>query len=138
MTKFYYFTGPCKWAKVYTPDDYKGEKKWKINLYLNKDTKKTLRETEVPLKIREDEDGEYVVFSRPVSRQFKDELKEFTPPKVIDKDHEGITALIGNGSTVTVKISVFDTSKGAAHRLEAVRVDNMIEYEEQEQEEGEF
>lgn len=137
MTKTYYFTGPCKWAKVYQPDDYKGDKKWKVNLYLNKETKKLLKDSGVQLKIRDDEDGEFVVFSRPVERQYQDELKFFEPPKIFNKELEKIEDLIGNGSVITAKISVFDTAKGTGHRLEAIRVDNLVKYEENQTEESE-
>lgn len=137
MTKTYYFTGPCKWAKVYQPDDYKGDKKWKVNVYLNKETKKQLKEAGVQLKIREDEDGEFVVFSRPVERQYQDEVKFFEPPKIFNKELEKIEDLIGNGSVITAKISVFDTAKGTGHRLEAIRVDSLVKYEENQTEESE-
>ena len=137
MTKTYYFTGPCKWAKVYQPDDYKGDKRWKINVYLNKETKKLLKESGVQLKIREDDDGEFVVFSRPVERQYQDETKEFKPPKIFDKELVEIEDLIGNGSVITAKISVFDTAKGTGHRLEAIRVDNLVRYEENQTDESE-
>lgn len=137
MTKTYYFTGPCKWAKVYQPDDYKGDKKWKVNLYLNKETKKLLKDSGVQLKIRDDEDGEFVVFSRPVERQYQDEVKFFEPPKIFNKELEKIEDLIGNGSVITAKISVFDTAKGTGHRLEAIRVDNLVKYEENQTEESE-
>ena len=137
MTKTYYFTGPCKWAKLYQPDDYKGDKRWKINVYLNKETKKLLKESGVQLKIREDDDGEFVVFSRPVERQYQDETKEFKPPKIFDKELVEIEDLIGNGSVITAKISVFDTAKGTGHRLEAIRVDNLVKYEENQTDETE-
>lgn len=132
MTKTYYVTGPCKWAKIKTPDDYKGDKRWKVNVYLNKETKKTVKETGVPFKIKEDEDGEYVCFSRPVEKMHKEELKTFEPPKVFDTDLNEIDDLIGNGSVVTAKISVFDTAKGPGHRLEALRVESLVHYEEPE------
>ena len=137
MTKTYYFTGPCKWAKVYQPDDYKGDKKWKVNFYLNKETKKLLKESGVQLKIRDDDDGEFVVFSRPVERQYQDEVKEFKPPKIFNKELEEIEDLIGNGSVITAKISVFDTAKGTGHRLEAIRVDSLVKYEENQTDESE-
>lgn len=137
-SKLYYFTGPCKWAKVYEPDDYNGEKKWKIDVFLDKNSLKDLKATGCKLKVKEDEDGKkFVTFNRPVVKEIKGEMKDFEPPKVLDKDHNPITDLIGNDSTVTVKVQVYDTQMGPGHRLEAVRVDNLIPYAAAPQE-GEF
>jgi hypothetical protein len=44
-----------------------------------------------------------------------------------EKDFEDPTR-IGNGSTVTCKISVYDTQLGKGHQLEAVRVEELVEY----------
>lgn len=138
--KTYYITGPCKWAKLITPDEYKGEKKWTINVYLNKETKKQVKDTGVAFKIREDEDGEYVIFTRSMEKLFKkdgkNEVVEFGPPELFDKDLNKLDCLIGNGSIVTAKINVFNDT---AHRLEAVRVDNLVKYKQStEEKEGPF
>jgi hypothetical protein len=55
-------------------------------------------------------------------------LVTYTPPEVLDKDNQPFTKLIGNGSTVTCKVIIYDTIKGKGHRLEAVRVDDWVEY----------
>jgi hypothetical protein len=131
-----YFSGPCKWAKVREPDDYQGDKKWKVDVYLNKDELKQLKASGLSLKIREDDDGKFVQFSRSVEKEIKGELIKFDPPKVLDKELNPIDSLVGNGSTVTAKIAVFDTAKGKGHRLEALRVDELIEFVPENQ--GEF
>lgn len=126
--KYEYFTGPCKWAKLSTPDEFRGEKKWKLNLYLDKTTKSQLKKSGLQLKIREDEDGEYITLTRPVQKEFDDGVKDFEPPKILDKEHNPLDVLLGNGSKVTAKVLVYDSAMGKGHRLEAVRVDDLVEY----------
>jgi hypothetical protein len=58
----------------------------------------------------------------------KDQLVAFGPPTVIDKDKNPVTALVGNGSKVTAKVAVYDTRMGKGHRLETVRVDELVEF----------
>lgn len=130
-SKYLYFTGPCKWAKVYEPDEFNGEKKWKIDVYLNKAGLKDLKDSGLKLKVREDDEGNrYVTFNRPLFKEIKGELKEFEPPRILDADGKTpITDLIGNDSIVTVKVQAYDTSMGMGHRLEAVRVDELKRYE---------
>lgn len=132
-TQTYYFTGKCKWAKLATPDEFRGQTKYKINLYLDKKGLRELNESGARLEVREDIDGKYVGFSRPESKTMKDELVELGPPWVLEeKDGEEVDfsnpERIGNGSTVTCKVSVYDTRMGKGHTLEAVRVDNLVEY----------
>lgn len=132
-TAYHYFTGTCKWAKLAEPDEYKGQKKYKINLYLDKAGLRKLNESEARLTVRQDDDGKYVTFSRAVSKLIKDELVEQGPPWVLqevegeEKDFEDPTK-IGNGSTVTCKVAVYDTKMGKGHTLEAVKVETLVEY----------
>ena len=138
-TKYMYFTGLCKWAKLQTPDEYNGEKKWKINVYLTKNEQKQFKESGLKLKLKEDDDGVYVTFSRPLEVKYPNgDVREFQAPEVIDAELNPIDTLIGNGSTVTAKVEVFDSNFGIAHRLDKVRVDNLVKYEAPELEEGEF
>lgn len=132
-TQTYYFTGKCKWAKLAEPDEFRGQEKYKINLYLDKKGLRELNESGARLEVQEDTDGKYVRFSRPVRKKMKDEMVELGPPWVLE-DKEGEEAdfekpeRIGNGSTVTCKVSVYDTQMGKGHTLEAVRVDTLVEY----------
>lgn len=139
-TKYYYFSGPCKWAKVYEPDDFQGERKWKIDVYLDKRQLKELKESGIKLKVREDEEGgKFVTFTRAMFKEGKDKnLKEYTPPRILAADSKTeITDLIGNGSEVTVKIETYDTSLGKGSRLAAVRVDKLVKFERAEEDNGE-
>ena len=125
------FTGTTKWAKgLKEIDEYKGVGRWKCQLYLTDESFKKLKTTGVPLKVREDDDGKYVVFKRPQQIKVKDDIIELEPPRVFDSDGKPFddNIFIGNGSTLTVKVMIYDTPLGKAHRLEKVRVDNLIEY----------
>ncbi len=75
------------------------------------------------------EDGKYwYKFRRDYSKLIGKEAVEFGPPEVINKDGEPFTESIGNGSTVTIRVALFDTAKGVGHRLEKVRVDKHVAY----------
>jgi hypothetical protein len=135
----HYFSGTCQWAKLKEPDEYNGEKKWKIDLFMERDELKALKATGVTLKVRENEEGrKYVSFNRPVLKEIKGELREFDPPKLFDHAHQPLDCLVGNGSKVTVKIETYDTKMGMGHRLLAVRVDELVPYEKTDTEDGEF
>lgn len=136
-TKIFYFSGPCKWAKLQTPDSYNGQDRWKIDLYLTKKDLKILEESGSKVKIKEDDDGKFVSFSRKTTMEVKGEVQDLGPPMVIDKDKQPFDKEIGNGSLVTCKVAIYDTRMGKGTRLEAVRVDEWKEYVPQSGE-GEF
>lgn len=126
----HYFSGTCQWAKLKEPDEYNGEKKWKIDLLMDKGELAELKKTGLKLKVKETEDGaKFVTFNRPVFKEIKGELREFDPPKLFDKEHAPLDCLVGNGSAVTVKVEAYDTQMGKGHRLLAVRVDELVPYE---------
>lgn len=121
-----YLTGIVKWAKVHKPDEK--YQNFSLNLYPDKDTWAVFAESGIGVTPKEDDDGKFITLRRPVQKVIKGELVKFGPPAVFDKDKKDITDLIGNGSRVTVKVAVFDTIKGKGHRMEAVRVDDLVKY----------
>lgn len=127
-TKQYYFTGTCKWAKFKTPDDKYN--KYTVDLYLDHDSWETYDESGLTLKIRENEDGRFVKFSREHDKSMRGKVVTFGPPVVKNENLEDwdMDVAIGNGSTLTVRVSVYDSKNGKGHRLEAVRVDELIEF----------
>lgn len=133
-TKTWYFTGTAKWAKIAEPD--KEFQKYSIDVYLDDANLAKFQESGAQLKLRGHEsDGTYVTFSRPMARIGRDgEVKQFGPPELLNADGEPYPkgTLIGNGSKVTVKVDVFDTPKGKGTRLEAIRVDDLVEYSKKE------
>ena len=125
-TTYHYFTGKTKWAKVRKPDPKYDN--FQVPLYLDDASKAEFAKTGLRLRFKSDEDGEFVTFRRPVSKMFKDGETVFGPPAVENPDGTEFEGLIGNGSTLTVKVSVYDSAMGKGHRLEAVRVDELVEY----------
>jgi len=125
-TSAVYLSGKAKWAKVYQPDDK--YQNWTVQLYMDKDSLKKYQESGMSMAIKEDEDGKYVTFRRPMAKLIKQEMVKFAPPTVVDSDGNTFDKTIGNGSDVTIKVLVYDTMKGPGHRLEAVRVDKWVEY----------
>lgn len=128
-SSYYYLTGKSKWAKLFKPDDK--YKNWQINVYLDEPSKKVFTESGMSMTPKRDEDGEYITFRRPEAKLIKNELVKFEPPPVTDKDGNTLDKLVGNGSDVTIKVVVYDTIKGKGHRLEAVRVNSLVEYVKQ-------
>lgn len=129
MTKFHYFAGKAKWAKVFKGDGDDKYESWKINLYLTPDSWEEFKASGIQLQQRFDEEGSFVTFRRRYNQIINKELVQFEPPKVVDADGNETTAKIGNGSDVVVKVATFETRKGPGHRLEAVKVTNLVQYD---------
>lgn len=127
-TQIHYFQGTAKWAKVHEPDVKYDN--FSVNLYLDEPSRKRYDASGLTLKEREDEDGQYVKFSRKNTGNFKGDADHvFGPPSVLNPEGETITDNIGNGSQVTCKVEVYDGARGKGHRLEAVRVDSLVPYD---------
>lgn len=125
-TQFYYFSGITKWPKLKTVDEKFG--KYQLPLWLDEESWKLFHESKLQLHPKKDADGEYVKFSCAPETKVGNRTLMFGPIETVDKDGNPITATVGNGSTVTAKVEVYDTRNGKGHRLRKVRVDNLIEY----------
>jgi hypothetical protein len=126
-TQTFYFSGKSKWAKLNKPDEK--YQNWQINVYLDPDDLTTFASSGLQMTPKNDEEGTFVTFRRPMTKVIKQELVKFEKPEVFDSNGQPLTDLVGNGSHVTVKVLVYDTFKGKGHRLESVRVDNLVKYE---------
>lgn len=126
-TQYYKLSGMCKWAKVRKPDpEYNN---YTINVYLDEPSLQKFRESGMTMTPKADEDGEYITFRRPVEKLMKGEVVKFSAPPLFEADGKTeFEGLIGNGSNVEIKVTVFDTKKGRGHRLEGVRVLKLVEY----------
>lgn len=140
--EFYYFQGKASWAKLIAPDiEFKN---WNVKVHLTPesyDQFMKLREPQGDVagilnEVKQDDDGYFVVFKRPTEKRYKDELKLFTPPEVLDSEGKPLrNVFIGNGSDVTVKVECYKYTKpfkqgrGRAIRLVSVMVDNLIPFE---------
>jgi len=129
-TKYITVSGKIAWAHhLFEPDEFRGDKKWKVDFYPDVKSKQTITDAGIMLRYKAGEFGMYIRPARPTQKMFKKGLVEFDPPEVTDKDGkkwEG--GIIGNGSEATLRLSVFDTVNGPGHRLEAVRIDSLVEY----------
>lgn len=126
-TKYFYFQGKTKWCKARKPDEKYGN--YTINLYPTDESRALIAESGLQISPRQDEDGEFFTFRRPHEKLIKRELVEFGPPAILNSDNTEFDGLVGNGSEVTIKVSVYDTVKGVGHRWETVRVENLVKYE---------
>ena len=130
-TKTVYATGIIEWAKLFEPDDYNGVKAWKCAFTPNEASKEAIKEAGVRLKWKDGEYGKFISPKRPVSKKGSEgEEYMLEPPEVMDASGKewDPSVSIGNGSTVTIKLSVYDTRMGKGHTLEAVRVDNHVPF----------
>jgi hypothetical protein len=116
-----YFSGIAKWARVFEPDDKYGN--FTINVELDADSQKKFDASGIQVRPKVDaEDGKtYYRF-----RRSGDDGK----PLVLDNQNEPFSNKIGNGSKVTVRVQSYDTKKhGVGHRLQAVRVDEWVQFD---------
>lgn len=129
MTKTVFLTGKCKWAKLKDPDMKFGGH-WTIDLYLDEQGLKNFKTADLELELRSSDEGQFIKLRRPISRhdRKKDEIVKFDPPVLLDADGNELDALVGNGSEVACKVSVFSTAKGNGHRLEGVKVLKLEEF----------
>lgn len=129
-TQIIFVTGKSKWARVYQNqmDTAFDKERFHITVYPDEASLIALKASGSKLKIKEDEEGKFVKFHRDNQNSF---AGAGGPPKVIDQDGTTFSENIGNGSVVTCKLSVYDTQKfGKGTRLEAVRVDEHVPYED--------
>lgn len=154
QTKYYTLTGRLFWAKIYTADEFRGNRRWTINLYLDTPEEwAKFKETGIQAEPKENADGKYIPLRRPTNKMIKGKIVNFAPPIVYGTDgkkiisyvneegHEvrsyegekhitriGDPVLIGNGSLVAVNLSVYPTAMGPGNRLESIRILDLIEY----------
>lgn len=128
-----YVSGKGYWfQKIFQEDNFRGTRFWALKFY--PDPESRAKVLAVGKQIREDDDGEYVTLKRTVLKPWKlkpNESAERTPPEVMDADNHpwSTDILIGNGSKVTCKLTTYTTRNGPGSVLEAIRVDELVEYQ---------
>lgn len=151
------FQGKARWMKhLYTPDNAFGASKYKAGIWVSKETADQIKKAGVQKKVKEDEKGPWIEFTRDEVKVMKGQPVFFTPPILEDKNgasiisyvdeygktvksyndpakktsikKQGENILIGNDSDVQLTVAVFDTMKGKGQRLESVRILDLIEY----------
>lgn len=132
-TTYHDFVGKVNWAQVFQPNKFGA---FSLNFYPEtKEVRKAIKDAGYKGSIKEDDEGEfYYVFRRKNSKKIKGEEVVFGPPKVTDKDGNEFKEAIGNGSVVSVNISLYDYTdpesgqQGKGLRLEGVKVLTHIPY----------
>ena len=135
----FYFSGPVRWCKAFMPDQKYG--KHTVEVQLDDKGLETLKSTGLQGRPSKDGEGYYTFRRDPKQLIWKDGTRQAAGrPDVTDVDGNPITDLIGNGSTVTIKVTVYDYDnsfgRGKGHRWEAVRVDELVKYEKPKAEEA--
>lgn len=120
-----YFSGTARWCYLRKPDKKYGL--YSINLYpSDEDLKRLAKDYKGAIKIKEDNEGKkFVVFRRPDSKVTAAGKKlVFGPPDVLDPNGDPLdeAEMVGNGSKVIVKVIAYETARGRAMRLDAVKV----------------
>ena len=160
-TNYVNLVGKARFIRhLFQPDDAFGASKFKAGIWLDDENLQKFQDSGIQVNVKEDETGKYVVLSRDEVKMIDKNLVYFTPPYVKNKDTSykisyvdsegnvvrqyqdpnkkndvkmvGETFLIGNGSLVELNVCVFDTRyKGKGHRLEGIRILDLIEYKPQ-------
>lgn len=157
-TKYFTLKGSVKWAKIYEPDEFSGVKRWMLNFYPADGAEwEKFQKMGTELQTKDDEDGKYVVFRRPVNKVIGDNFVMFSPPEISGAvevkyvNDEGVSVRsynkgdkvtvtrigdpvpIGNGSVVLVNLAVYDVkvagNASRGHRLENIKVLDLVEFE---------
>lgn len=156
-TEYHNIKARLKWVKVYEYDEYAGAKRWMINAYPvdGKEWEK-VQKSGIQTQTKEDEDGKYIVLRRPTSRVINDDLVMFCPPEITgavnvqytDPDGNKIRSYnkgdfkgdiilkgekknIDNGSVAIVNFCTYDTRQGKGHRLESLKILDLVQRETQ-------
>lgn len=141
--EYHYFSGKVKFCYLIQPDEKFNQ--WSTRLYLSNDELNKFNQLKIDKgllnQVKKDEDGYFVQFKRPVTKEMKGQVKSFTAPIVLNSDGSPFAdKFIGHGSDITIKIELYPyTPKGSpAHvknwacRIQGARIDNLVPYEKQE------
>lgn len=136
-TKTITLSGVSKYAQVYPETMDKKYNKYSVTLLLDEASLLALKASGSTVKARkfDGEDGTWYKFSRDHEREFKGVPEVLGPPLVmkridgVSQDYEKFADAIGNGSELTIKVSVYTTSNNyVGTRLEKVLVNTHIPY----------
>lgn len=157
MTDYVKMTGKVYWAKVYEPDVAFGASNFKIDFFpeTEEDWEK-FKKSGIQKGVKENENGKYFQLVTPSYKMIKGDIVNFTGPIVTDADggvivdyvnsetnarvrsytnsekskvtRRGNPISIGNGTKVEVTVVVFDTFKGKGHRLQEIKILELVEY----------
>ena len=134
-----YVKGKSMYANVTSPQTRYEPHKYNITVLTDADTATKLEELGLSqVRTRTGElkyEEPAFTFSKRASRN---DGSANTAPKLVDADGNSMDINVGNGSEVTVKIKPYKNDFGTYAELMAVKVDNLIEYGEQDSDNEEF
>lgn len=134
-TENIYIQGKVSWFKAKTTNKWN---KYSVQIHPKPADLEKIRDLQgegLKNVIKKDEDGYFVNFTRPVSKEFRSgKIVTYTPPEVFDKDGKPYDGNVGNGSDATLKIEVYQHEtpgggKAKAARWVSARIDNLVPYE---------
>ncbi len=131
-TKIIYLTGTGKWVKPYPgQEDTKFGVKAVMDLYLDEKSLITFKSSGSRITLRKDEDGSFVKLTRNVEDLYMEQPlgHPIVLKKNADGEYEKFDQIIGNGSKVTAKVSVYDSKFGPGTRWEALEILEHVPYE---------
>ena len=136
-TKFIDLHGKVKYIHAVNLGKYGS---WTVDIWPDESSLKVIHELKdkgLKNHLKKDEDGQYhMQFKRDPQKMMKGRMVAFTQPKCVDKDEKVMDGTkIGWGSDVTIRLAVYDyggrggIAKGCAARWEAIKVNNLVEFE---------
>lgn len=128
----YYFSGKAMWAEVTDVNKYG---KYAVKLIVDEQAAKEFEAIGSKSTPKQTDDGSWQLsFTRDPSKDVyvNGKKQKAGPLEVIDADGNPYEGKIGNGSDVTLKITVFKWDnaygKGVGVRIDKVRVDTLVPY----------
>lgn len=128
--------GKIEWAQnLFVPDEYNGAKRYTCGFFPDAEAKAALKASGLGLKFKSDSKNfpgeEYVRPRRDLQKLIKGDIVEFGRPVILNADRTVAPSdiRIGNGSKVEIEIAVYDAGRYKGHRLEKVRILDLVEYE---------
>lgn len=123
-TKYAYLSGEISWPYLNKLDKYDC---YSVTIKLDPESIETMKA--LPLKLKDRGDNTYILKRKPTI-VVRGETKELGAPDVLNADATPFdnSKMIGNGTLATVKIAYYVTKIGYGHRLDKVRIDELIEY----------
>jgi hypothetical protein len=134
-TEIVYIQGKASWFRAKQPNQWN---KYSVQIHPNAEGLEKIRELQsrgLKNTIKKDDDGYFVNFTRPVSKEYKTgKIQTFAPPTVTDKDGNIFEGQVGNGSDVTLKLEVYEHAtpaggRAVAARWASARIDTLVPFE---------
>lgn len=134
-TSIIYVQGKVSWFRASTVNKWN---KYSVQIHPNPKDLEIIRDLQgegLKNVIKKDDDGYFVSFTRPVTKEYKSgKIQSFAPVQVFDKDGNPFEGNVGNGSDATLKIEVYEHEtpgggKAKAARWVSARIDNLVPFE---------